>query len=162
MSSQFQCPSCSGALFYETGDETFQTCHHCGGQIIVPSTVIHQQEVLDTKPTERALEDQRNFVLAEITSELNAGRKIHAIKMFRDSFGADLATAKNAVEMMEQNSRIPKAALTQVSPAAPIEQKIHGTATTVEPAKVRSAAIILWMIISIGIAIAVIFFTGDG
>ena len=161
MSVPFQCPSCSRELYYNAGEETFQMCRFCGSKIIVPSTVIHHQEAIDARPTERAIEDQRNFKIAEIQSELNAGRKIHAIKLFREAFAADLNTAKTAVEMLESGQRIPREALTHVAHDRPVEQKVHGTPTTVDPGTVRSAPIIFWLIISVGIAVAIMFIMAE-
>ena len=161
MSIPYQCPSCSRQLYYSAGENTFQVCRFCGSKIIVPSAVIHQQEALEAQPTERMIEDQRNFKIAEIQSELNAGRKIHAINMFREAFAADLATAKTAVDMLEQGQRLPREALARVRQDVPIEQKVHGTAPVQPVGTVKSAPIIFWMIISIGIAIAVIFLRGQ-
>jgi ribosomal protein L7/L12 len=106
MSVAFQCPSCLRKLYYENGDTPFQVCFHCKGKIIVPSTVVHQVEIKEERPTEYALREQRDRKLAEIQSELNAGRKIEAIKTFRETFGADLRTAKEAIDRLEANKKV--------------------------------------------------------
>ncbi len=106
MSIEFQCPSCLRRLYYENGESPFQTCHHCKGKIIVPSTVVHQVEIENEKPTEYALREQRDLKLAEIQNELNAGRKIEAIKNFRETFGSDLRTAKDAIDRLEANKNV--------------------------------------------------------
>ena len=106
MSAVFQCPSCLKNLRYDNGDTPFQTCYHCKGKIIVPSTVVHQVEIEDERPTEYALREQRDLKLAEIQNELNAGRKIEAIKAFRETFGADLRTAKEAIDRLEANKKV--------------------------------------------------------
>ncbi len=105
-SVQFQCPSCFKNLQYANGDTPFQTCHHCHGKIIVPSTAVHQVEIVAARPTEFALREQKDLKLAEIQNELNAGRKIQAIKIFRETFNTDLITAKEAVEGLEANQNI--------------------------------------------------------
>lgn len=102
----FQCPSCLKQLQYQNGDTPFQTCRHCKGKIIVPSTAVHRVEIEDAKPTEFALREQKELKLAEIRNELNAGRKIEAIKVFRETFGSDLSTAKDAVERLEANRNV--------------------------------------------------------
>jgi ribosomal protein L7/L12 len=53
-------------------------------------------------------------LLADIRAQLAAGRKIEAIKLYRDATGAGLAEAKQAVEMIE-GGKPP-----QAEPAAPI------------------------------------------
>lgn len=102
----FQCPSCFKNLQYTNGDTPFQTCYHCKGKIIVPSTAVHQVEIEAARPTEFALREQKNLKLAEIQNELNMGRKPEAIKTFRETFGADLRTAKEAVERLEANRNV--------------------------------------------------------
>jgi len=161
MATAFQCPSCSRQLIYETGDQPFQVCRFCGGKIIVPSTVIHENEAAKPGGTGPSLEAQKNLRLAEIQSELNAGRKIDAIKLFRDGFGSDLSTAKRAVEMLETGRRIPGEALRTVAPDRPVEQKIHSNKPVNEPGSVKSAPVIFWIILSIGIAIAAFLLGGD-
>ena len=127
----------------------------------MPSTVIHQQEALDATPTEQTLVAHREFKIAEIQSELNAGRKIHAIKLFRDAFGADLSTAKQAVEMLETGQRLPREALSQVAPQAPVEQRVYSAVQDQEAEPAKRAVAILWLIVSIGIALLVVFLVGD-
>ena len=103
MSVEFQCPSCLKSLQYESGDTPFTTCYHCKGKIIVPSTVVNRVEIEDEKPTDFALREQKDLKVAEIQNELNAGRKISAIKVYRETFGTDLQSAKQAVENLERN-----------------------------------------------------------
>lgn len=105
-SVSFQCPSCFRNLRYSNGETPFQTCYHCKGKIIVPSLTVHQVEIESTKPTEYALQTQKDLKLAEIRNELNAGRKIEAIRVFRETFGADLKTAKEAVERLAVNKKV--------------------------------------------------------
>lgn len=157
----FQCPSCSRTLVYRSGDESFQICRLCGSKIIVPSTTIHENDLRKPGGVGPSLEALRNLKLAEIQSELNAGRKIEAIKLFRESFKADLSTAKDAVEMMQSGARIPGKALSKVAPEKPVEQKIH-TNVPVNQDKGNSSRIattIFWMIVIFGIAIAVRIFS---
>ena len=102
----FQCPSCLKNLEYRDGDTPFQTCRHCKGKVIVPSTVVHQVEIEAEKPGEFDLQRQKELKLAEIQNELNAGRKIAAIKLFKETFRTDLSTAKEAVERLEANRNV--------------------------------------------------------
>lgn len=157
MSVSFQCPACTRQIRFDSGDELFQSCPHCRGKIIVPATVVHEENALASKPSQYTLEQQRTYRLAEIQSELNAGRKVTAIKLFRASFGADLATAKTAVEMLERGQRIPTEAIARVAPEAPVEQRIHSSAPVQPGGTVSSAPITFWIILSIGIILAVLF-----
>lgn len=47
-----------------------------------------------------------NQMLAIIYDELNAGRKINAIKVFRETFNTGLKEAKDAVDAMEEGKKI--------------------------------------------------------
>ena len=106
MTVNFQCPSCSGSLYYEAGSPTFQVCHFCKGKIIVPSTVVHQSEIGSGEDAHQTIKQQKTLKLAQIQSEMQAGRKIEAIKHFREAFGSSLAEAKHAVEVMEHGEMI--------------------------------------------------------
>ena len=112
MSVSFQCPSCMGTLYFDGGDSAFQTCRHCSGKIIVPSEAFHQHDLQHQKPTRQAITARRERRLAQVQHSLDTGNKIEAIKVFRESFGTDLATAKAAVERMQQGAALPKADLT--------------------------------------------------
>ncbi len=160
MSIQFQCPACLRQLVYEPGESAFLTCRHCKSQIIVPSTVIHQYEALEAKPTKYSLEEQRNIKLAEVQRELNAGRKVTAIKVFKEAFDTSLADAKDAVELLEHGYGVPTEAVSNLSPESADEQSIYPSQATQDLNPARGAPIIFWIIVSIGIAIALIFW-GD-
>lgn len=157
MSVPFQCPACLKQLIYESGSSTFLVCRHCKSRIIIPSTVIHQQEALEVKPTKYTLEEKRGIKLAEVQREIQAGRKVSAINVFSQAFDTDLATAKAAVELLEQGKQLPAQAITTVAPERPVEQRIYTNQIERPRGSARSAPIIFWLIVSIGIAIAAIF-----
>lgn len=158
----FQCPSCFKNLQYENGDTPFQTCYHCKGKIIVPSTAVHQVEIEAERPTEFALREQKDLKLAEIQNELNAGRKIGAIKIFRETFGADLRTAKEAVERLEANKNIEisRADLQEsYSPTAenPAENKLYQNIEQKNAVPKIDRSTIFWVIVGIAIALYIFF-----
>ena len=105
MSIAYQCPSCLKTLYYDPGEPTFQTCYHCKGKIMVPSDTVHQAEMVASAPTEYTLKEQRDLRLAEIHKELQAGNKIQAIAMFRETFGTGLREAKDAVEALQLGNK---------------------------------------------------------
>lgn len=159
----FQCPSCFKSLQYSEGDTPFQTCRHCKGKIIVPSTAVHQVEIEAEKPTEFALREQRDLKLAEIQKELSAGRKIEAIKNFRETFGTDLRTAKEAVEKLQANKNleISKSAMRENyyadSPENPAENKLYQNTGQQNLKQNNSGASIFWLLVGIAIAIYILF-----
>lgn len=158
----FQCPSCLKNLQYTNGDTPFQTCYRCKGKIIVPSTAVHQVEMEAARPTEFALREQKELKLAEIQNELNLGRKVEAIKTFRENFGTDLKTAKEAVEKLEKNKNleIPKSALRENFSAIqenPAEHKLYQDTKQQNTPSKNSGASIFWLLVGIGIVLYILF-----
>ena len=156
MGVQFQCPSCARELFYERGQESFQVCRHCGGKIIIPSTVIHAQEAQEVVPTERALEDIRAYHLAEIQNVLNTGNKLEAIEMFREAFHTNLQDSSQAVEMLETGKRIPTRALSNVEPVNPQQRGIGGPVQDPEVKQAAAGLIIFAALMIFGVAALVL------
>lgn len=94
MATTFHCPNCAAPLEYQGVDLTVE-CQFCGSRVVVP-------ESLRPRPglggMETLLGDAQR--LAEVMAELQAGRKINAIKIYRDLTGCGLAEAKAAVEQL--------------------------------------------------------------
>lgn len=158
MSIAYQCPSCLKTLYFEPGDPPFTTCTHCKGKIMVPSDAVHQAESLTEKPTEYSLREQKNLRLAEIQREIQAGRMIQAIAMFRETFGTGLREAKEAVEAMQRGSQVDlsREALKQNYQVAQEQspQSIYPTTSpNAQQAKPSIALAILGALIAIGIAV---------
>jgi ribosomal protein L7/L12 len=163
MSVPFQCPSCMRHLEFSGGDSAFQNCPYCKGKIIVPSTTVHLEEMEEQPPTDFALREQRDFKLAEIRSELDAGRKIEAIKLFRETFGTGLKEAKDAVETLERGGsvNVSKAAMRENYSALqenPADQKIYQNMTNPPTVSTNSGWIVaIFVLIAVGIAFFIIF-----
>ena len=160
MNVGFQCPSCLRTLRYEGGETAFQICRFCKGKIIVPSDAVHQAEVVRKRPSEFTLIEQKNLKLAEIQRELQFGRKIEAIAMFRNTFGTDLRDAKQAVEALERGSRIDlsRSALKQNYEVAQEQttQSVYPNAAGANQEQRRAAVVILAIVIAI--AAGILFF----
>lgn len=102
MPEVFRCPSCSAPLEFE--GKTIQKCRFCQSSVIVPS------EMFD-KSSANIFDDafalgNKAAKLAEINREIQAGNKINAIKLFRETFGGGLKEAKDAVEALEEGKSI--------------------------------------------------------
>ena len=92
MTESFRCPSCSAPLEFE--GKPVQKCRFCGGNVIVPAHVIQSSPSfggagrLDfgdlSSLTGKALK------IAEIQRLIQSNQKIHAIKLFRETFGVGL------------------------------------------------------------------------
>lgn len=161
MSIAYQCPSCLKELYYEPGDSTFQTCYHCKGKIMVPSDTVHQAEMVAEGPTDYSLKEQRDLRLAEIHKELQAGNKIQAIAMFRETFGTGLRDAKDAVEAMQVGRRpdVSRSALQQNYQALQDQQpqSLYPNASADSQNQVRRAFVILGALLALGIGMLIVF-----
>lgn len=101
---KFQCPSCGASLDYEDTRALTMRCPYCNSSVIVPESLRvaastrmdmnmgSLDSVLDEAPTAR---------LAEVAHLIYTGKKIEAIKTFRDIFQVGLKEAKDAVDGME-------------------------------------------------------------
>jgi hypothetical protein len=103
MAETFKCPSCAAPLEFE--GKPMQKCPFCGSSVIVPSEMFYppagrHASVDFSSLTGRALK------IAEIQREIQRGNKINAIKIFRETFGAGLREAKDAVEAMERGESV--------------------------------------------------------
>lgn len=103
MAETFKCPSCAAPLEFE--GKPMQKCPFCGSNVIVPSEMFYsggasRAHVDLSSLTGRALK------IAEIQREIQRGNKINAIKIFRETFGASLKEAKDAVEAMERGESV--------------------------------------------------------
>jgi ribosomal protein L7/L12 len=157
----FSCPSCKKNLNFIPRDETFTLCRHCGSKIIVPSVTVHQAAIenVATNAAEAArLREQR---LYEIQSTLNSGRKIEAITMFREAFGAGLAEAKTAVEKLESGVHLSLDAKPLATLDGSVENRVYSGAQTEQPSAAKWVSIIFWLIVTMGILIATVVFRSN-
>lgn len=108
MTESFKCPSCSAPLEFE--GKPVQKCVFCGSSVIVPVATIQNSGAFGgsgnmdfgdlSSLTGKALK------IAEIQQLIQAGKKIEAIKVFRETFGTSLAEAKEKVEAMERGESV--------------------------------------------------------
>lgn len=162
MSIPYQCPSCLKTLYYEPGDAPFTTCSYCQGKIMVPSEAVHQAESLTAKPTDYSLREQKNLRMAEIQKEIQAGRKIQAIAMFRETFGTDLREAKEAVEALQRGGQVDLSREALKQNYAVAQEQAPGAIYPTQTGNVgkqqaspRIALVILAALLALGIAVFV-------
>lgn len=167
MPESFKCPSCSAPLEFE-GKMT-QKCRFCGGSVIVPAQMFYQkpdENFTDFSTFDFASLTGKALKIAEIQREIQAGRKINAIKIYRETFGVGLKEAKDAVEALERGESI-NISGTRVQTAS-VNQKIH----TLDAEGLRNAkkigltvggsilgTIVLVTLLILGFTAALLFFT---
>lgn len=111
MVQTLQCPNCHASLDYEDTNASTIRCPYCRTTVIVP------EELRGTPGAARggagipfqagfdlsALHVQR---LRQIGELVRSGKKLEAIKLFRETFGTGLKESKDAVEQLERGEPI--------------------------------------------------------
>ncbi|MAT99244.1 MAG: hypothetical protein CL608_19055, partial [Anaerolineaceae bacterium] len=97
MLQSFECPNCQATLDYDANANSLTVrCSYCGSTVIVPDSLRGQ----------RRSSSGQEQVLAEIVQLVQNGRKIEAIKRFRETFNVGLKEAKDVVEAIERHEDI--------------------------------------------------------
>src|SRR5688572_30394329 len=102
MTRTFNCASCSAPLEFE--GTTMQKCRYCGSTVIAPPEMFY---ATSAKPFgDFSSLSGVALKVAEITDLIHDGKKLEAIKVFRETFGVGLVEAKDAVEKMERGESV--------------------------------------------------------
>mgnify|MGYP002622328131 CR=1 FL=1 len=97
MLQSFECPNCQATLDYDANTNALTVrCAYCGSTVIVP----------DSLRRERGSGSGQEQMLAEVVQLVQNGRKIEAIKRFRETFNVGLKEAKDVVEAIERHEDI--------------------------------------------------------
>lgn len=94
-----KCPSCAAPL--ECDGDAFEKCDFCGSQIAVNQNNVFSENSFGF---DGLLKNAHK--LKEILHLARNGNKIHAIKMYRETFGVGLKEAKDAVERLESGQSV--------------------------------------------------------
>ena len=81
-----------------------QKCEHCGSTVIAPHDMFYAANPAPFD--DLASLKGRALKIAEVQRLIHAGKKIEAIKVFREAFGTGLKEAKDAVESIERGESI--------------------------------------------------------
>ncbi len=103
MTKSFNCATCSAPL--EFAGTTTQRCRYCGSTVIAPPELFYASGS-STPFGDLSSLTGKAVKIAEIDQLIHDGRKIDAIKVFRETFGVGLREAKDAVERMERGESV--------------------------------------------------------
>jgi DNA-directed RNA polymerase subunit RPC12/RpoP len=108
MPTAFNCSMCSAPLDLANASGASMRCTYCGNTMILPEELRGgvSQHAHDLTGIPFAPMVDQALKLAEIAQHLRAGKKIEAIKLYRETFGGGLKEAKDAVEQMETGQPI--------------------------------------------------------
>jgi len=103
MPTTLNCPTCGAPLNYDGGPDRSIRCSHCGNTVIVPEEFQHTPDPSPAAPKQLDL----STLLAQagqwgdLAQLVKDGRKIEAIKLYRELTGVGLKEAKDAIEELE-------------------------------------------------------------
>ena len=131
MTKTFNCASCSAPLEFE--GTMMQKCRYCGSTVIAP----HDMFYAGGGFADLSSLSGRALKIAEINELVHDGKKLEAIKLFRETFGVGLDEAKNAVERMERGESVDISGMqiTTSRKATPAVNGAIGGSTTTSPTR---------------------------
>ncbi len=96
-----KCPSCTASLVYDGRSETIR-CEFCHSTIIVPESLKQASFQYSSPSGVLGREDPAQAaIIHQILTLVQQGKKIDAIKLYRETFNVSLKEAKDAVESLE-------------------------------------------------------------
>ncbi len=104
----FKCPSCTAAVAYDGRSETV-ICDFCGTTILMPESL---RRGTATTGAMGSSDPATAAQIHQILDLVQQGKKIEAIKLYREAFHCSLAEAKDAVEQLEKG----QPTIIQISP----------------------------------------------
>ena len=116
MSEVFNCPSCGGSLVEIRPGEVLTRCPYCQTNVVVPPELRGGLSAA-RDPGQR---DAASPAIQEIGHLLSSGRKIDAIRLYREVFDTGLKEAKEAVETLETGRELP-IPVSYAAPQPPID-----------------------------------------
>jgi sugar lactone lactonase YvrE len=99
MPEALKCPTCAAPLDYPANGEQSMRCPYCNSTVILPGGQQTNSPNIDLSAILGPMLG-KSVDIAQLTNLLQSGRKIEAIKIFRQSSGMGLAEAKDAVEKL--------------------------------------------------------------
>lgn len=103
MPTSLNCPTCGAPLQYDGGSDRSIRCTHCGNTVVVPEEFQHASEAASATP--QPLDLGKLLAQAgqwgDLAQLVKDGRKIEAIKRYREMTGVGLKEAKDAIEELE-------------------------------------------------------------
>lgn len=157
MTKSFNCASCSAPLEFD--GEMLQKCEHCGSTVIAPSELFYSMS--RTPFVDMSALKGRALKIAEIRQLIHDGKKIEAIKVFREAFGTGLKEAKDAVEAIERGESIDISGF-RVQTSTPVKIKVDGEVVKKAGLAIGGTMIAMFIIpivIAVVVVGAVLFFT---
>ena len=153
MSQSFDCPNCQASLDYDaTAQSLTVRCPYCSSTVIVPDSLRRSSG----RTTDLSDGIPQAQVLAEVVQLVQNGRKIEAIKQFRETFNVGLKEAKDVVDAIERHEDIHLGG-TSFHTATVDVSSYTTTTPTVQTTSSRGGCLILGFLLAISIFVGVGF-----
>src|SRR5688572_901903 len=156
MTKTFNCAACAAPLEFE--GTTTQKCRYCSSTVIAPPEMFY---AAGATPFDFSSLTGKALKIAEIDQLIHDGKKIEAIKLFRETFGVGLAEAKEAVERMERGESVDISGIgirgSRRAAAAVDIEKIKKIGYTIGGSVL--ATILVSLLIIGGVTVAIIYFS---
>jgi ribosomal protein L7/L12 len=157
MAKELKCSTCAAPLNLAGVTQPTVVCAYCGSTILLPEEVwgtpASNYASWTTAPQGSVLAQAAS--IAEIARLIRAGRKIEAIKRYRETFGVGLAEAKTAIERLEAGKPVSIGQATVNVSSSEIADKVL-QAQSVARSVIRPILIFSGIIALIGVVIAVV------
>lgn len=103
MAQSFNCPNCHASLKYDDRQRPLTVeCEYCNSTVIVPDALRGSQSA----PAATLGEMEQAQVIADVTRLVQQGKKIEAIKRFREAYATGLKEAKDVVDALEGGNTV--------------------------------------------------------
>lgn len=114
MTQTFQCPKCGATLDYDGGLNSVISCPYCKSEVVVPKELHTAQPESSTSTTTPGKTPALNDLLkpdqikrlGKVGQLARQGRKVEAIKLYREIFGTGLKEATDAIDQLAAGSDI--------------------------------------------------------
>ena len=108
MPTTFNCSMCSAPLDVTNATGATVRCHYCGNTSILPEELrgVSKGHASGAGAGSLGSMVDQAVKMAEVAKLARAGKKIEAIKLYRETFGTSLKDAKDAVEQMETGQHV--------------------------------------------------------
>ena len=147
MLESFECPNCQATLNYDAHLQAVTVkCDYCGSTVIVPDSLRKQDSPQQTPE-----------LLTEVVNLVGNGRKIEAIKLFREKFNVGLKEAKDVVDAIERHEDIHLGGTNFHTEAITIDLTRTPTVQTSQSSWGCTGLIAAMVLLAIGVAAAFFF-----
>lgn len=146
----FQCPNCNAPQQYDDHGSPTVVCPYCNSTVIVPEALRYQARTQAPGRSVQFAGDDSLAALTQVGVYIADGKKIEAIKIYRQAFGVDLRTAKEAVEALERGEAVQ---MTQMSESTMTSGPVGRPVSSGGGSRLGCVLFVVVMVVLVGIGL---------